>query len=85
MDLRSCSALNQIDNAMRLMIRDISIYTGMSEDDVIDNYFSVGNPSIFAQVALPEYKYPLTNMLGRMLSKGHTENRFTIEMLEERN
>lgn len=84
MDLRSESAMKQIDNAMRLMVRDISIYTGMSENDVIDNYFSVGNPSIFAQVTLPEYKYPLTNMLSQMLSRGHTESRFTIKMLEER-
>lgn len=83
MDLRSSSALKQIDNAARLMIRDIAIYTGQAEEEVIDEYFHVGNPSIFMQVATKPKKYPVTTMLARMLKKNHTEGRFNIDMISE--
>lgn len=86
MDLRASSFQTQSDNVISLMIRDIAIYTGLTEEEVIEEYYHIANPSIARQVLDDlngDNKHPLTTMLAKMLTKNHTEGRFTVQMLME--
>lgn len=74
----------QQNEAMRLMIRDIALYTNQTEDGVIDEYYAAANPSIFQQVVLGKDKYPITEMLGKMLKSNLLDGKITYEMLLEK-
>lgn len=65
------SDIHKMDiNALNLMVRDIAILTNKSEEDVIEEYYTLGNPSIFMQVVSD--KSPITTIIGNMLKSKNT-------------
>lgn len=81
--LRMSEMIQQTNNMIDLMVRDIALYANMTEDEVISHYFNTANPSMFEQIAMTPRQYPLTVMLGQMLSNGELGDRFTANMLLE--